>query len=150
MGDSLSTGQSHFLTFLVGLTFMACSSGPPMPVDIAPEDMCQRCKMVISEKRLAAEFIDQEGLAYKFDDISCMVHALRSRSDRKPVAAVFVVDFESGGWIRADKACFIRSDRLKTPMGGGVAAFRDYSRGEVAAAGYEGRIIRFDELEKVF
>ena len=79
-----------------------------------------------------------------------MVHVLRSVPERKPVAAVFVVDFESGGWIRADKACFFRSDRLKTPMGGGVAAFKDCSRAEAAAAMYRGRILRFDELARSF
>lgn len=150
MRDSLSIRQSWILSFLAGLSFVACSPGPPIPVDIAPEDMCQRCKMVISEKRLAAEFIDQDGLAFKFDDISCMVHVLKNRSDRRPIAAVFVTDFDSGAWIRADEASFIRSDRLKTPMGGGAAAFKDHSKAETAAAGYQGRVMRFDELEKVF
>ena len=147
---SLSIRQSRFLSLLGGLSLMACSSGSPMPVDIVPEDMCQRCKMAISEKRLAAEFLGQDGLAFKFDDISCMVHFLKSRSDKPPVAAIFVTDFDSGAWIRADVAFYIRSDRLKTPMGGGAAAFKDHSKAEAEATGYQVSVMRFEELQKIF
>ena len=150
MWDSSLKRRSRFLAFLAAPIVIACSSGPPTPVDIAPDDMCQRCKMVISEKRLAAEFLDQERSVYKFDDISCMVHVLKNRSDKSPVTAVFVTDFDSGVWLRADEASFVWSAQLKTPMGGGAAAFKDYSRAEAAAAGYQGRVMRYAELERVF
>ena len=58
--------------------FTNCQTRAFEPVAIVPEDMCSYCKMAISEKRYAAELIDSEGQAFKFDDIGCMVNFTKS------------------------------------------------------------------------
>jgi copper chaperone NosL len=112
--------------FLFSLVFVAaCRQSEPKAVDLLPEDMCAYCKMAISEKRYAAEFITRDGEVFKFDDIGCMVNYTKSKSNRADIAAFFVVDFESKQWLRAETACFVRSPEFKTPMNGNIAAFRD-------------------------
>jgi copper chaperone NosL len=51
-----------------------------IPVDIDPGDMCQSCKMAISQKKYAAEFVDKDGGVFKFDDIGCMFRFAKQRA----------------------------------------------------------------------
>jgi copper chaperone NosL len=120
---------------------VACRPGPPKPVDIDPDDMCAFCRMAISQKQFAAEIIDGKGSAQKFDDIGCM---LRYREHQKTTpAAVFVVDYRTRKWLDGASAYFIRSDRLQTPMGGGIAAF---ANADSARREFNAPVLRFAEL----
>ena len=117
------------------LLFSACEKREIQPVSLEPSDMCGFCKMAISEKRYAAEFISKDGDPFKFDDIGCMIRNIENKQKREAIAAVFVVDFDSKEWLKAESARFLRSSEFKTPMNGGIAAFRektipDSSRGE--------------------
>jgi copper chaperone NosL len=62
------------------------------------------------------------------------------------VKAWFVHDYKGEHWIRGETAYFVKSDRLKTPMGGGVAAFENKAAAEAFAAGMSGKIYTLDEL----
>jgi copper chaperone NosL len=54
------------------LSLAACGNAASEPVDLAEEDMCAFCKMAISERRYAAEFLNRDGDAFKFDDVGCL------------------------------------------------------------------------------
>jgi len=125
---------------------LACGSGGIRPVDILAEDVCALCGMAISENRCAVEFIDKNGTAFKFDDLSCMAAMLQEKFDRADVAAYFVADYDGGGWIRAEEAFFVRSSQISTPMGGGIVAFRDRPEANAAAARFQGEVRTFAEV----
>ena len=128
------------------LLFVCCETSKFKPVAIAPEDMCAYCKMAISEKRYAAEFIDSEGQASKFDDIGCMVNFIKSKKNTTKIVAYFVMDFDERRWIKATDASYIRSSELNTPMNGGIIAFKDQAKAKEAADRYHGKLIRFEDL----
>ena len=136
------------LATLCLLLLIGCGSNQVEPVALAPEDMCDYCRMIISEKRYAAEFIDSEGQAFKFDDISCMANFINSKGSTTKVVARFVMDFDSRQWIKADDAYYVRSPELTTPMNGGMIAFKDKSKAEQAAAKYRGQLLLFKDLLK--
>ena len=123
-----------------------CQRGAVGPVEIEPADACAFCRMAISEKRYAAEFIDGDGEAYKFDDITCMGRHVREKLGAKQVAARFVVDYDSRRWLKAEDAHYVRSSELKTPMSGGVVAFGDEARAREAAASHHGQLLRFADV----
>ncbi len=102
--------------------------------------------MAISEKRCATEFIQKDGTVFKFDDVACLGNYLRERGSQENVEAYFVVDYEGGGWIKAQEAFFVRSSRIQTPMGGGVVAFKDRTKADAAAAKYAGTVSNFNEV----
>src|SRR5688500_7286310 len=79
--------------FAVGIILAGCHKSELEPVTIEPEDMCGFCKMAISEKRYAAEFIDIDGQPFKFDDIGCMVDFMQSKGNKQRIRAYFVMDF---------------------------------------------------------
>lgn len=130
--------------WLVSLPLAGCQKSALEPVAIAPEDMCSSCRMAISEKRYAAELIDNQGQAFKFDDINCMTRFTREMRDQASIAARFVMDFEAKSWLEAEGAYYVQSTAIKTPMGGGIVAFKDESRAKETASQYGGKLLRFD------
>jgi copper chaperone NosL len=102
--------------------------------------------MAISEKRYAAEFLDSEGQAFKFDDIGCMANFVKSRKNATKTVAYFVMDFDERQWTRATDASYVRSSELNTPMNGGIIAFKDQAKAKEAADRYHGKLIRFEDL----
>lgn len=132
------------LTLIAGAA--GCQKSAVEPVAIAAEDICGYCRMAISEKQYAAEFVDRDGQAFKFDDIGCMIAHLKTRKDRADIAAYFVADVESRSWLKAEDAALVRSKELKTPMGFGIVAFKDRERADHAAGAYHGTVATFAEL----
>jgi copper chaperone NosL len=131
---------------LSALWLAGCGKPKFEPVEIAAGDMCAFCKMAISEKPYAAEFLNQGGDAFKFDDIGCLANQLKTRQNRSDIAAFFVVDYDSGQWVNAEQAYFVRSEEFKTPMSGRVVAFKDRSKADEAAAKYHGNLRGFGEV----
>lgn len=125
-----------FLIFLVA----ACGTGKIEPVSIEPGDMCSFCRMAISERQFAAEIITDDERVFKFDDIGCLLRFQQATSDISTPAAIFVTDYDSKQWLLASDAFFVRSDTIKTPMGGGIIAFGNKAR-------TDGRGISFKELK---
>ena len=134
------------ITTLVG--FASCRNQTIAPVAIDANDMCAFCRMTISEKRYAAELIDKDGEVSKFDDIGCMTNFMKQRTNEGSIRATFVMDFERGEWLKAEDAIYVRSPQFKTPMSGGIAAFKHESTAQATAAKYQGTVLRFAELVK--
>ncbi len=136
----------RFLATLLLLALAACQSGPPRPVDIESWDTCARCRMAISQKRYAAEIVAADGGAAKFDDIVCMLRYAADHHLKPEEQAVFVMDYETEQWLDADKAVFVQSDEIPSPMAGGIAAARERARAESLASAVRGRILTLEEL----
>lgn len=114
------------------------------------EDVCERCKMIISDKRFAAQLVDQKGTALKFDDIGCMSDYLKESGGEggKPLA-IYVTDFATGEWIDAGKAFYLRNPELRSPMGYNIAAFGSAAEMDGSQFREGGKVIGgFDELVK--
>ena len=126
---------SFFLVLLI-----ACASGEIKPVPIESSDMCSFCKMAISEKQFAAEIITADEAVLKFDDVGCLLSYRAAAGDKLKAAAIFVTDYETRQWRKAEEAFFARSKTIKTPMGSGIVAYADRSK-----AGNEG--LSFGELK---
>ena len=112
------------LFLLLSLT-AGCSAkadGPPaIQVD---RTACAHCTMLVSDERFAAAYETAGGEPRVFDDIGCLLDAVRKEASADALRFWFH-DALTGEWIRGDEAVFVRSDRVKTPMGGGILAYRD-------------------------
>ncbi|MFN8007781.1 MAG: nitrous oxide reductase accessory protein NosL [Terriglobia bacterium] len=136
--------QSMVLCAAILMT--ACTPKSVDPVDIESSDMCANCRMAISEKRYAAEVIDLQGEAHKFDDVGCMRNFLNKKMATQDVVARFAVDFETSHWLKAEQAYFVQSTQFKTPMYGGIVALGDGNRADRLATQSQGKVMRFEEL----
>lgn len=124
----------------------ACQTTKITPVALAPEDMCSYCRMAISEKQYAAEVIDSDGGAFKFDDIGCMVNFVQSKKSKAPIAAYFVMDFDKRDWVKAEDAYYVRTSEVTTPMNGGIIAFSTQSQAQQAVDKYRGKLLRWKDI----
>ena len=95
-----------------------------------------------------AEVIDEEGEVFKFDDIGCMANFIKQKRNNATVQATFVMDFDRREWLKAESAFYVRSSELRTPMNGGIVAFKDQSGTEAAIAKYHGTKLEFPEVTK--
>lgn len=126
--------------------FVACAASEIKPVDIQAEDACSFCKMAISEKQFASEFVAPDGEVRKFDDIGCMLEFVKSKNPQN--VTFFVNDYNTRQWLKADRAFFVHSSEIDTPMNGGYIAFNDQAQAKAAAAKFKGTEARFSELLK--
>ena len=71
-------------------------------------DMCERCKMVTSDRHHAVQVIDPKtGKAYMFDDIGCaLLWFEESEIAWKDKAKVWITDVDTGQWIDARTAFY--------------------------------------------
>ncbi len=86
-------------------------------------DMCERCKMAISERKYAVEAIDiKQNKTYKFDDIGCAVLWLKENNiPLNNNIKLWITDAKTGKWIDAKTAIY--TDDSITPMAYGFAAY---------------------------
>jgi len=86
-------------------------------------DMCERCKMAISERKFAFEIVNpNNGKTYKFDDIGCAVLWMdEEKIPWKNKAILWITDAKTGKWIDARSALY--TDDSITPMAYGLAAY---------------------------
>ena len=123
----------------------ACSAAAAGPPEIVIDrTACSHCSMLISEPRYAAAYQVSGAEARVFDDIGCLLDAVRG--ERGDVRFWFH-DAGDGEWIDGSEATFVASPEIRTPMGGGIIAFRDGAAADRAAAAQRGERVRsFDAL----
>ncbi len=107
---------------LMAILIAACNSQKPVPISINI-DNCDNCKMSITDAKFACEVISLKGRVYKFDDIKCMQNFMKENSANK-FSAVIVSDFNNHLQLfNANNGFFLKSENIKSPMGGNIAAF---------------------------
>ncbi|MDD3343132.1 MAG: hypothetical protein PHR87_06115 [Sulfurospirillaceae bacterium] len=114
---------SYFI-WLILFVLMGCES----KIDTDPikvhwdRDMCERCKMVLSDRKFSAQVINPEnGRRYTFDDIGCVI--LWFKDDKitwSDKAVIWVNDARNGTWIDARSAWYDVENI--TPMAYGFGA----------------------------
>lgn len=126
---------------LITLLIAACdpNSGAP-PQIVVDRTACSHCTMLISEPRYAAAYQGAGVEAKVFDDIGCLIEA--ARTETTTGLRYWFQDASGGGWIEGDAAIFVASPEIRTPMSGGILAYRDAAAAEQAAGKYRGRVVR--------
>ncbi len=111
-----------YRSLLATLLVLACTSGP-RPIEPG-RDSCALCTMGIAETRFAAELVTRTRQVRTFDSIECMAGFLTFEFDATGIGSLWVTDHDAPTrLVRADTAWFVRSPRIRSPMGMGLAAF---------------------------
>jgi len=128
------------------LPLIACNRGP-RAIDYGKEN-CSFCKMTIMDERFAAQCMSTKGKTFVFDDIHCLTHFLRNGGIwRNEVAGIFVSDYVNPNtWIKSDQALFLRSEELRSPMGGNIAAFSSDEDRQTIKQKFNGELLRWKDI----
>ena len=129
----------------LALLSVSCSAtrlGPPEIV--VDRTACSHCTMLVSEVAYAAAYEAPGAGPRIFDDIGCMLEAMRRDGLHTDASGlrVWFHDAEDGKWIEDGSPVFVVSSEIRTPMGGGIVAYRDGARAGQVAAKHQGRVIR--------
>jgi copper chaperone NosL len=128
------------LLMTVGAGACAARAADP-PAIIIDRSACSRCSMLISEPSYAAAMVWQGGEERLFDDIGCLVDTARELAPLGPDVRYWFHDDSDGKWIEGAEPVFVVSPTLKTPMGGGIVAYRDRATAERVASQLAGRVV---------
>jgi copper chaperone NosL len=128
---------------------VACQQPPSKPFDIHTEmDKCTNCKMGIADVKYAAELVDKAGTMRKFDEVGCLVSYVKAKIPQRDYRATFAMDYDTKQWLKGVEAFFVHSEAIKTPMNGGIVAFKEKSRAEGVASQFKGQVQTLAELLK--
>lgn len=137
----------------MALLLVACSSDPGSgPVEVKwDRTSCERCRMVLSDHHFAAQVRYQpEGKGRtkvaQFDDIGCAILWLQEQTWKDdPRTEIWVADLNSGEWMDARSASYVKQQR--TPMEYGLGAQRE---AVVGALDFKQAIAHVHEVEQRF
>jgi copper chaperone NosL len=129
------------------LILPACTTGPE--AIRFGKDGCDHCRMTIMDKKFGGEVITSKGKVYRFDDIRCMADFLNAGSADKTTSTVYFLDYDgSGQLVKSDSAFLMKSDALRSPMGGNTAAFREDSRRQETIKQLNGSGVKWEDFLK--
>jgi copper chaperone NosL len=134
----------------IALTLTSCTVEPE-PIRYG-EDACHHCKMTLVDKKFGAELVTRKGKIYKFDDVNCMVSFYNlGEVEINEFSHKLVVDFtKPTKLIEADKAFYLKSPKIQSPMISQVAAFENEQDMKSAKVELSGIYLVWGELVTQF
>lgn len=125
---------------------MVSCSTDPASIDFG-HDQCDFCKMNIVDPMHTAQYVTSKGKQFKFDAIECMVADI-NEVNNMDLAEMRVSDYgDKGKMVDADKATYLISDKLKSPMGAGLSAFSSREKALEAQVEYTGSLHDWEALK---
>lgn len=125
----MSVFKSLFLAIVLLLGFTACEKKNPTELHAVhwDRDMCERCKMVVSDRQHAVQVINPaNGRSTMYDDIGCAVLWFEEEEiEWASKAKIWVIDATTGKWIDARTALYDTNNI--TSMAYGFAAHENNS-----------------------
>jgi copper chaperone NosL len=147
----------NILLLIALILVLAGCGGPKVTAETPPEirygeDVCVRCGMIISDERYAAGLVvETEPGRFEhriFDDIGGMFLHAAEHGDNESIVRYFVHDYHSLAWIDAQKASFVSSQSMLTPMGFGLTAFDDAAAAQFVADEWDGEVLTFAQVQE--
>lgn len=132
------------LFVLLSGLFVGCSI-EAKPINYGA-DACDFCKMSIVDQIHGAEIVTDKGKVYKFDAVECMIDYKNEMSKEQP--QLFLTNHYNTPkeLIPAETSSFLISEKLPSPMGEFITAFKSKSAAEDAQKELDGKIYTWKEL----
>lgn len=133
---------------VMSMLLTSCKAGPE-PLRVGKEN-CDFCKMTISDARFGAEIVTDKGKLYKFDDMHCILSYLKSNIlEPREIKEIYLTDFSGSHELKkASEMFLLKSEDLRSPMNGNIAAFSSKDSLNKVMANYKGDEITWQELSK--
>lgn len=146
----MNASRRSILAAAVSLVFLISGCGGDKEISLDPpkvrynEDISEM-GMFIVDPRYTAAYLPEDGEWILFDDIGEMLKYRTVRYPDKEVRVIWVNDYNDREWLKADEAWYLQSTEINSPMGWGLAAFRDENAARQAQAELGGEVITWDD-----
>ena len=136
------------ISFLALFLFILTScSVEPKPINYG-EDHCHNCDMTVVSMTHAAEMVTKKGKAFMFDAAECLVWKLAKDANESEMAFLLVSDYaDPGKLVDAKKATYLISEKLESPMGANLTAFKTSEGAKKAQSMHGGKLYTWEELK---
>ncbi len=133
---------------LFSVSLASCNAGPE-PIK-AGTDNCYFCKMTVTDNRFGAELVTKKGKIYKFDDVHCIVSYLQTKNiEPANIKDIYLTDFcSTHQLINVNQLSLLKSEELRSPMGGNIAAFISRDSLQKNQERFPGTIVNWNDLIK--
>jgi copper chaperone NosL len=131
--------------FLIFLS--SCNTGPqPIKTGV---DACAFCKMTIADEKFGGEIITKKNKIFKFDDIHCLLLFKKSGTVKPDeIKDTYLVKYDGAhDFVEISKSYLFKSEKLRSPMGGNIAAFDNNDSLQKAVQKVKGSIVKWDQLK---
>ncbi|MGB7213079.1 MAG: nitrous oxide reductase accessory protein NosL [Gemmatimonadales bacterium] len=131
----------------VAMITLGCAAPAPRPIAYGTEP-CAHCHMTITDARFAAQLVTRKGRVSVFDDPLCLATFYAAGTiPPAEVALLFVNDFVTpDSMLDATTATYLRTDRVSTPMGGGIIALRSGLEADSVRTALGGEVLHWPQL----
>lgn len=136
---------------LSSLAIVSCSK-ELSPINFGT-DICDHCMMTIVDKKFGGELVNENGKAFKFDAIECMVeYETEKKSDSENrIYTYYTIDISKPGeMIKSEEAFFVLSDSIKSPMSGNLASYSSKADAENYKNENGGELLDWKSLKDKF
>ena len=135
----------YFLAIIM-LVFISCEV-KHQPI-IYGSDACEYCQMTIVDRQYASQLVNENGKAYNFDAIECMINYSEENKD-KDYQLYLTNNFENQGTlIDAKTATYLISPNISSPMGANLSAFISEKAAQQAKEKYDGELYNWNSINK--
>lgn len=131
----------------ISFALFACQmNNGPKPIKYG-KDQCAYCKMTISDQRFGTQLQTKKGRIYNFDDVQCMLAFVKAQTvKQEEVQEFFLPDYITNKLLPAKNLYYLKSEELKSPMRGDIAAFENKADLEKTKATTGGEILQWNDL----
>lgn len=140
----------NFTLLLLALFIVSCQP-KERPIEYGHEE-CKYCKMNIVDNRYGTEVVTNKSKVYVFDSVECLVDFLqRDVDDINQISLMMITPFDQPGTlVGVEKAWFLHSKELPSPMGMFLSAFASKEKAEQFQEKFGGVVLDWNELFKTY
>jgi len=112
------------------------------------KEACSFCNMTIVNHAFASQMVSSTGKNYKFDATECMIEFIKENAHFAKDAKFFVANYiEPEQMLDATTCLYLISEKIKSPMGAGVAAFQNEMDAKKIQNDFGGQLFEWNDLQ---
>ena len=138
--------ELKIVLFVTIFFVMNSCSKSPKKIDYG-NDGCHFCKMTIVDKIHGSELITDKGKVFKFDATECMINYIQENKDLS-IGNLHSNYYEAPTeFVNVQEATFLISEKLPSPMGAYLTAFKTSESAEKVLTEKGGQLFTWETLK---
>lgn len=132
---------------VVGCIVVSCNK-KPRDLEYG-KDECHYCSMKIVEKQFGAQMVTEKGKIQMYDSAECLIRDILNHPEKKS-SFLKVTDYLTHEWLDAEKAYYLVSKNLPSPMGANLTSYKTKEEADDMQTKKQGDVFNWEQIKKHF